>query len=170
MVHFSTSYYISHLGGKGTEIIDTGGFRPDRDALKAIIDFCINSLENYDETEDHNNYHWHCHKNKLNPATGLPYGDEPLKPQQLGHIYIAKDSAAHRYLKIGFSLSPELRERTLQADKPTIKIIASFPGTLKNERAIHAILKDKRFRGEWFDASMQEVLDAINLVIPDAHI
>jgi hypothetical protein len=62
--------------------------------------------------------------------------------------YIMKDCNTGFY-KIGKSINPKLRERTLQSEKPTIKIIKVFDKNI--EKNLHNTYKDFRVRGEWFD-------------------
>jgi len=52
------------------------------------------------------------------------------------------------YYKIGRSKEPDVREKTLQAQKPTLSILYK---TEKNiEVKLHNYFKSKRIRGEWF--------------------
>jgi hypothetical protein len=62
--------------------------------------------------------------------------------------YIIKDSNTGLY-KIGFSNDPLKREKTLQSEKPLIKIIKVFDYNI--EKILHNEYKDFRVRGEWFD-------------------
>lgn len=68
--------------------------------------------------------------------------------------YIMVDEHTN-YTKIGFSVSPEKRERTLQAEKPTIKLIHIFEEN--HERHLHNEFSHKRVRGEWFNLTEKEV-------------
>jgi hypothetical protein len=62
-------------------------------------------------------------------------------------------------VKIGKSINPENRERTLQSEKPTIKMIHYFDNDI--ERELHNKFRDKRVRGEWFRLDMNEVSEII---------
>lgn len=87
------------------------------------------------------------------------------KPSVVGEIYIAND-IGHNYLKIGWSTNPENREVTLQAERPTIKIIKSFKNaTIKQERQVHKLLLASRVRGEWFNVAIEEAEKAINQIL-----
>jgi len=59
------------------------------------------------------------------------------------------------YVKIGFSVNPDKRERTLQSEKPTIKLLHVF--SENHERQLHDKYKQKMVRGEWFNLSEKEV-------------
>ena len=68
------------------------------------------------------------------------------KPDQ--KAYILKDNNTGLY-KIGRSSNPLDREKTLQAEKPTIKLIKIFKDDV--ERELHDKYKKQRVRGEWFN-------------------
>lgn len=61
--------------------------------------------------------------------------------------YIMKDSTTGLY-KIGKSKNPEYREKTLQSEKPTIKMIKIFDSNIESD--LHREFADVRVRGEWF--------------------
>ncbi len=62
--------------------------------------------------------------------------------------YILKDNNTGLY-KIGRSINPLDREKTLQAEKPTIKLIKIFKDDV--ERELHNKYNKQRVRGEWFN-------------------
>ena len=68
------------------------------------------------------------------------------KPTQ--KAYILKDKNTGLY-KIGRSINPLDREKTLQAEKPTVKLIKIFKDNV--ERDLHDKYKKQRVRGEWFN-------------------
>ena len=82
--------------------------------------------------------------------------EKPAKPSKQGFIYLARDEKTD-FIKIGFSTKPEVRERTLQSEKPTITFLATFPGTLKEEKALHAEFSEYRIRGEWFCLALEDI-------------
>jgi hypothetical protein len=55
------------------------------------------------------------------------------------------------YYKIGRSIKPLYRERTLQSEKPTIEMLFNYDARIKDERKLHNIFKDKNVRGEWYN-------------------
>lgn len=82
----------------------------------------------------------------------------PLRPQNqpkpkrrvvAGFVYVMKDSLRNTY-KIGFSKKPDFREKTLQAEVPSIERIATYAGTMDDERELHRRFDNLRLRGEWF--------------------
>jgi hypothetical protein len=73
--------------------------------------------------------------------------------------YIMVDENSGLY-KIGKSRNPTVREATLGGQIPKIKIL--FVCDKDIEREIHTEFSDKRVRGEWFNLSMDDVLDTAN--------
>jgi hypothetical protein len=82
------------------------------------------------------------------------------------YIYLMKDKSMGFY-KIGLAYEPIQRERTLQAERPTITLLASrkFDSrdlAQKAEKDLHVKYKDFRKRGEWFNfspAHIDEILE-----------
>jgi len=68
--------------------------------------------------------------------------------------YIMKDSHNNLY-KIGKSINPRVRERTLQSEKPSIKIVKVFDKDI--ERKLHKDYSKHRVRGEWFELNKIQV-------------
>lgn len=68
--------------------------------------------------------------------------------------YIIKDELNYLY-KIGKSINPKLREKTLQSEKPNIKIIKVFDKDIEKE--LHKQYKDFRVRGEWFNLNKVQI-------------
>lgn len=60
--------------------------------------------------------------------------------------------------KIGISISPIKRERTLQAEEPEIEILNIYKGGYSLEKKIHKYFENKRIRGEWFKLDNDDIL------------
>ena len=77
---------------------------------------------------------------------------EDLKAEIFGetNVYVMIDKNTG-YYKIGRSIKPEYREKTLQSEKPTIEILFSRRAKAKDETYLHKHFKAQRIRGEWFD-------------------
>ena len=67
--------------------------------------------------------------------------------KNLTKTYILKDNTNNTY-KIGKSINPLKREKTLQSEKPNLKLIKIFENNIEKE--LHGLYKDCRLRGEWF--------------------
>lgn len=88
----------------------------------------------------------------------------PEKPDRNGYVYLMHDKSSG-FHKIGFSSNPEVRERTIQAESPSSKIVLIFPGNFSEEKALHRKYSMYRVRGEWFNiplAMMNELIDFFN--------
>jgi len=65
--------------------------------------------------------------------------------------YIIKDDNNPQWYKIGKSIDPLKREKTLQSEKPNLKIVKIFKED--HEKELHQQYKKNRGRGEWFKLS-----------------
>lgn len=74
-------------------------------------------------------------------------------------IYLMHDENTG-YYKIGRSVNPVKRERTLQSEKPTISLIyySKSTPTQNTEYILHQRYKDVRVRGEWFALDKIDVM------------
>lgn len=77
-----------------------------------------------------------------------------VKPQQ--KTYIMYDSTFKAY-KIGKSVDPSIREKTLGAQFPNISLFAICQDNIENE--LHKKYSNKRIRGEWFNLSNDDLKD-----------
>tara|TARA_R110002167_G_C12286105_1_gene615606 strand:- start:66 stop:518 length:453 start_codon:yes stop_codon:yes gene_type:complete len=84
--------------------------------------------------------------------------DEKIKEyketQKLKKTYLMKDNHNNFY-KIGYSKNPRLREKTLQSEKPSIKMVKVWDYDI--ERKLHDLYDEFRVRGEWFNLSKIQV-------------
>jgi len=72
-------------------------------------------------------------------------------------VYLMKNMA-NGYYKIGSSQRPIARERTLQAQEPDIRLLASVNAKCSYERELHRRYAPKRVRGEWFALDYGDLL------------
>jgi hypothetical protein len=68
--------------------------------------------------------------------------------------YLMKDTKSG-YYKIGKSINPIYRERTLQYEKPSIKLVKVWDNDI--EKKLHKEYAYQRLRGEWFKLSLIQV-------------
>ena len=81
--------------------------------------------------------------------------ENSAQTSDLCHVYLMYDTT-NNYHKIGISNNPKYREKTLQAEKPTIVLICAkkFPSRKMAEsfeKSLHMTFAKKRIRGEWFE-------------------
>jgi hypothetical protein len=78
-------------------------------------------------------------------------------------VYIMEDTR-NKAFKIGRSRTPGKRERTLQSEVPETALRFSIPAEEKHEKALHARFAHRRIRGEWFELSTQDLVDAVTFL------
>jgi hypothetical protein len=70
-------------------------------------------------------------------------------------IYLMKHK--NGLVKIGASINPKSREKTLQAEDPNLEIFFEAPGSFELERKLHLRFSEQRVRGEWFNLKENDV-------------
>lgn len=90
-------------------------------------------------------------------------GEQKIESELPCFVYLMNDLVNGAY-KIGISNSPEYRERTLQSEKPDIKLIHSKQFPKRSiaevfEKVLHEHFRNKRIRGEWFQLSNDDIID-----------
>jgi hypothetical protein len=74
-------------------------------------------------------------------------------------IYLMLDENTGHH-KIGKSIKPSYREKTLQSEKSSIVLISTWNGTDADEISLHKLFHQKRVRGEWFaltDSDIEQI-------------
>lgn len=59
-----------------------------------------------------------------------------------------KTNAMHNVYKVGRSINPKVREKTLAAEKEDVELL--FVCEQNIEKELHSLLNEYRVRGEWF--------------------
>jgi Meiotically up-regulated gene 113 len=72
------------------------------------------------------------------------------KEENENFVYLMHNKS-NGYYKIGRSIKPEHREKTLQAQEPDVILIEKWMAPAEIERLLHQKYKQKRKRGEWFE-------------------
>lgn len=90
----------------------------------------------------------------LEPIDESQIPDLKLNAKTFIYIMIDKNTG---YYKIGRSVRPGYRERTLQSEKPTIVMIYNQVARVRDEAILHKMFSEKRVRGEWFDLSGSDI-------------
>ena len=173
IIDFSIKHNLKVFGRKYTQFEMVIKFNGDRfylthnveknlDNIKDHITTCL-SIIRIAETIDNLNFIVNFYKeeeqiyNLLPPAikTEVVYSiPERNISNRKQKTYIALDHNTGFY-KIGKSKNPALREKTLQAEKPTIEVIAVLKKDI--EKKLHTRFASKRIRGEWFKLTKEEV-------------
>lgn len=70
------------------------------------------------------------------------------KEKEMDHLYLMRH--VNGLTKIGRSVNPKAREKTLQAEDPRLELIFTAENLGWLEGKFHKILHEERVRGEWF--------------------
>jgi hypothetical protein len=72
----------------------------------------------------------------------------------------------NQLIKIGLSIRPKFRERTLQSQEPEVLLLALWIAPKSMERKLHNQFKQKRERGEWFSLNTQDLVKIKEVMQP----
>jgi hypothetical protein len=95
--------------------------------------------------------------------TDLPFEKKPKEPKHKRYTYLMYDEISE-YYKIGKSINPEFREKTLSSQTPKIRLIYKCKEAVVSEDYLHKLFQYKRIRGEWFDLNTDELDVVLNLM------
>lgn len=97
----------------------------------------------------------------------LPEGAQSLVPgTRLASTQIYFIGGDMGLIKIGLARDPERRLRTLQCGSPIpLRILASGPGSARDERMYHARFASHRLHGEWFTRHPDILAEIERLVV-----
>lgn len=84
-----------------------------------------------------------------------PEDEDDDEEKESNHLYLMKHISG--FIKIGSSKKPNIRERTLQREDPRLDLLFSAVAPRAVEYRLHAIFKDLRGRGEWFNLEPHHV-------------
>lgn len=79
-------------------------------------------------------------------------------------VYLMED-LRNDHIKIGYSKTPEKRERTLQSEQPEMVLRFAIPAEKEEEWRLHNRFAASQVRGEWFDLNACEVYEAITYLM-----
>jgi hypothetical protein len=67
-------------------------------------------------------------------------------------------------IKVGHTMDLARRFAEIQACSPSeLRVLVAVPGSLKDERYFHGILKEERLHGEWFECSIGALMLVLGL-------
>ena len=84
--------------------------------------------------------------------------NENLSAEDGNKIYLMFNPR-NGYTKIGRSIKPKVREKTLQGEDPETEIIALWNSPKTIEKELHNKFSEKRIRGEWFNLGISDLLE-----------
>ena len=97
------------------------------------------------------------HKSFLKTVEEIKQAKKEAKAKKIKtKVYLMLDSNTG-YYKIGRSVNPRIREKTLQSQKPTIDLLFTWQGYNKDESNLHKMISEKRVRGEWFNLNYKDI-------------
>ena len=122
---------------------------------------CVNGIEDQNELEYIESLisKLDRYKGKLEEFYGLKKRKKvsSMLSIKLSHIYVMYDEN-NGYYKIGRSINPKFREKTLQAEAPKVTALFVSPLTYAaNEQVLHREFAQKRIRGEWFSLCSSDI-------------
>ena len=88
-----------------------------------------------------------------------------------GNVYLMINDVNQR-IKIGRTKNkPQYRERTLQSQEPEVTLMyhKKTKCMVNTEKYLHEKFKEKRYRGEWFDLSDDDIKEAKSLIKKAVH-
>lgn len=73
-----------------------------------------------------------------------------MRLQQMGHVYFIAAEGTDR-IKIGYATHPESRLKSISSMSPVpLRMVATMPGRISDEKSIHKRFANNRTHGEWF--------------------
>mgnify|MGYP003653599290 CR=1 FL=1 len=145
--HFNDIYFFKPTNIMFSPHIDfEGGWNGgDKPTVKgSVLDNNLNVIKRYDEQKIYITDIIEVEEEKLTEELKLEISGDCT------NVYVMIDKNTG-YYKIGRSIKPEYREKTLQSEKPTIEMLFSYKAKAKDETYLHKHFKTQRIRGEWFD-------------------
>ena len=115
------------------------------DDLASILDKAAYSFTEYVRTKEE--------REKQSRVDYLGLRADEIKPftaetEDRSSLYLMRHT--NGLTKIGKSVQPKAREKTLQAEDPRLEMILCVEGQGHREKTLHRIFDELRVRGEWF--------------------
>lgn len=147
-------YFVSHDEEKDCFVIRSDVHVVSLSEVRALLIACQSHIEKWTDQEAAE------FNEKMDSEEALEQPRETLRESEepcVGYVYLCR-SGRSGLTKIGYSAQPELRESTLQAEDPMLKMVAKFKDkNRQDEKWLHRIFSDKRRRGEWFSLSRKDI-------------
>lgn len=101
-----------------------------------------------------NKYYWLLRDAVMSANTALKLQKKHSYKKSKCQTYLMKDENTG-FTKIGKSVNPKKRERTLQSEKPTISLFKVCDKLVEKE--LHDYFSIKHIRGEWYHLSDEDI-------------
>jgi hypothetical protein len=86
------------------------------------------------------------------------FGDRHVLDLREGNNYVyLMLNKRNGLVKIGTSIRPKFREKTLQGQEPEIFLLSIWAAPREIEKELHRMFNDKRKRGEWFKLKSRDM-------------
>jgi hypothetical protein len=126
----------------------------NKSQIEEILQSCYDTLKYYEKYNYNDDYISKLNQDIFNKEYEIKW--KPKRKIKNTNVYIMIDHNT-KFYKIGKSINPIQREKTLQSEKPTIELIYSFKAYDYDERVLQDKYKDKRIRGEWFNLDQYDI-------------
>lgn len=148
-----TAYFICG-GEEGPQFIQHIYFLANRESVEKLRAACDSHLKYYDDARvSRINDRWmERETQRMDEMSRTPRN----RRKKMGFVYMMRCNRTSR-IKIGFSVNPNYREKTLQSENPDVALIWKKEGTRDDEMEMHARFSAYRFRGEWFNLPESEL-------------
>lgn len=97
------------------------------------------------------------YQDKLETYRDFYSHDAPILNRERENRVYLMYSGTNNSIKIGRSINPSLRERTLQSEDPQLGIITCWIAPVKVEKELQKLMESKRVRGEWFNLNFGDL-------------
>ncbi len=81
-----------------------------------------------------------------------------------GKVYVMHHRRTDLY-KIGKSIDPGRREKTLQSEDPGVELVWCCQERYVSEAVLHNEFRHKRARGEWFELDEEDLIRIVTLQV-----
>lgn len=89
--------------------------------------------------------------------------NQEKKASKQRFVYLMRNNLTGKH-KIGKSIDPTFREKTLQSQEPDVTLLFYCSEEIITEKYLQEIFAEKRVRGEWFDLDSNDILEIKNLM------
>jgi hypothetical protein len=104
------------------------------------------------------------HEREKEIASRVFEEQERLRKSRFNTFVYLMEDLRNGLFKIGRSVTPEKRERTLQSEVPQVQMRISIPAEEEHEKELHENFSGKRIRGEWFSLDADDLVHVVSFL------